>query len=203
MGHYRLTRSPQPLLLERIKKHIAVHCYLSTNVVAFTQDSSKKKKKKKKKKTRKPKGMDHNPRDQPDRAPPPLKYPTLEEMEAFKEEVENFEAKVEAFKEEVESLNEITTGVPQSNPGHMNTTMRLYRQPDPESKPKNLFFYGSLMDPDVLRVISLSSADPELHKASIHGFKLKMWGSSELKDGEFVLENYQLYSKPDIFKRKA
>lgn len=161
-------------------------------------------------------------------------------------------------------------GMPQSNSVYMNTTMHLSRQPDPDSKPKNLFFYGSLMDPDVLSVVSDTSADPELHTASIHGFKLKMWGcyptlvpgdsgdtvhgvywqaendrqlsllqryethrykpatcsihvekdgstiengltfvwagdplSSELTDGEFLLERYQLYFKPDAFKRKV
>lgn len=158
----------------------------------------------------------------------------------------------------------------ESNSEYMNTILHLYRQPDLESKPKILFFYGSLMDPDVIRVIAETSTEPELHKASIHGFKLKMWGfyptvvpgdtedtvhgvywqaennrqlgllqryethryrpatcsihvekdgsiiedgltfvwasdpgSSELKDGEFLLERYQLYFKPDAFKRKA
>lgn len=159
--------------------------------------------------------------------------------------------------------------MPESNPEYMQTIMHLYRQPDPESKPKNLFFYGSLMDPDVIQVIAETSSEPELHRASIDGFKLKMWGlyptlvpgdtgdivhgvywqaendrqlgllqryetnryklatcaihfdedrrvikngltfvwandpgSSELKDGEFSLEIYQLYFKPDAFKRE-
>lgn len=132
-----------------------------------------------------------------------------------------------------------------------------------------MFFYGSLMDPDVLRFIAQTPAAPELHKASIRGFKLKMWGpypalipgepkdavqgvywrseddgqldllqqyetdvyrpaacairagedgstirdglafvwagdpaSDELHDGEFSLEMYQLYFKPDSFKRE-
>ncbi|KAJ0121128.1 hypothetical protein J7T55_008290 [Diaporthe amygdali] len=193
--------------------------------------------------------MDNSTRDQPDRASPPLEIPTQEEQEAMKK----------AMMEMLES-----------NPEYMNTILHLYRQPDLESKPKNLFFYGSLMDPDVIRVIAETSTEPDLHKASIHGFKLKMWGfyptlvpgdiedtvhgvywqaennrqlsllqryethryrpatcsihvekdgsiiedgltfvwasdpgSSELKDGEFLLERYQLYFKPDAFKRKA
>lgn len=192
--------------------------------------------------------MDNNMRDQPDRASPPLEIPTQEEQEAMKK-----------------AMMEI----PESNPEYMNMIMHLYRQPDLESKPKNLFFYGSLMDPDVIRVIAETSTEPELHKASIRGFKLKMWGfyptlvpgdtkdtvhgvywqaknsrqlgllqryethryklakcaiyvddgsiiedgltfvwasdpgSSELKDGEVLLERYQLYFKPDAFKRKA
>ena len=194
--------------------------------------------------------MDGTTRDQPDRAAsPPLEIPSLEEQEAMKEAMMK---------------------MPESDPEYMNTIMHLYRQPDPESKPKTLFFYGSLMDPDVVRVIAETSTEPELHKASIHGFKLKIWGfyptlvsgdtsdivhgvywqaendlqlgllqryethryklvtcsiyvekdgvtiddgltfvwagdpgSSELKDGEFLLERYQLYFKPDGFKRKA
>lgn len=191
--------------------------------------------------------MDDSGRTQPDRASPPLEIPTLEEVEAMKE----------AMME-----------MPESNPDYMNTIMHLYRQPDPESRPQNLFFYGSLMDPDVIRVITETSTEPKLHKASIHGFKVKLWGfyptlvpgntkdivygvywqaennrqlgllqryethryklatcsiyiekdgsnisngltfmwagdpgSSELKDGEFLLERYQLYFKPDDFKR--
>ncbi|KAI3396844.1 hypothetical protein diail_11616 [Diaporthe ilicicola] len=193
--------------------------------------------------------MDHDTRDQSDRTSPPIKIPTQEEVEAMKEAM---------------------TAMLQSNPEYMDTMMQLYRQPDLESKPKNLFFYGSLMDPDVIRVIADTSVEPQLHKASIHGFRLKMWGvyptlvpgdagdtvqgvywqaenhrqlgllqryethrykpascsislekdgstiddgltfmwagdpaSSELKDGEFLLERYQLYFKPDAFKRKV
>lgn len=192
--------------------------------------------------------MDSNTRDQPDRASPPLEIPTQEEQEAMKKAIME---------------------MPVSNPEYMNMIMHLYRQPGLEANPKNLFFYGSLMDPDVIRVIAETSTEPELHKASIHGFKLEMWGfyptlvpgdtrdtvygvywqaesnrqlgllqryethryklvtcaiyvddgsiiedgltfvwasdpgSSELKDGEFLLERYQLYFKPDAFKRKA
>lgn len=193
--------------------------------------------------------MDNSTREQPDRASPPLKIPTFEKQEAMKEAVMK---------------------MPQAQPEYMDMIMNLYRQPDLNSKPKNLFFYGSLMDPDVVRVIAETSTEPELHNASIHGFKLKMWGfyptlvpgntgdtvhgvlwqtendrqlgllqryethrykpatcsihvekdgsivedgltfvwagdpeSNELKDGEFLLERYQLYFKPDAFKRKV
>lgn len=189
--------------------------------------------------------MDQNTRGQPDTASSPLEYPTLG---------------VEAFREPIIEMPQFNT----------KGILHLYRQPVLESKPKNLFFYGSLMDPDVLGVISDISADPKLHKASIPGFKLKMWGcyptlvpgdagdtvqgvywqaendrqlgllqryethrykpakcsihvekdesiiedgltfvwagdpeSSELKDGEFSLERYQLYFKPDFFKWKV
>lgn len=193
--------------------------------------------------------MDSKTGDQLDRTSPPLETPTLEEQEAMKNAMMK---------------------MPESNPEYMQTIMHLYRQPDPESKPKNLFFYGSLMDPDVIRVIAETSNEPKLHKASIHGFKLKMWGiyptlvpgdtgdivhgvywqaendrqlgllqryetnrykvatcaihfdedrrvikdgltfvwandpgSSELNDGEFSLEIYQLYFKPDAFKQNV
>lgn len=197
--------------------------------------------------------MDNSTHGQPDRdrASPPLEIPTFEEQEAMKEAIMK---------------------MPESNPEYMNTIMHIYRQPDPESKPKDLFFYGSLMDPDVIRVIAETSTSTELvvHKAMIYGFKLKMWGlyptlvpgdaedivhgvywqaesdrqlgllqryethryklarcsiyvekdrrtiddglvfiwagdpgSSELKDGEFSLERYQLYFKPDAFKQGA
>lgn len=193
--------------------------------------------------------MDDSTRDQPDRASPPLEIPTFEEQEAMKEAMMK---------------------MPQAQPEYMDMIMNLYRQPDLASEPKNLFFYGSLMDPDVIRVITETSTEPELHKASIHGFKLKMWGfyptlvpgntgdtvhgvywqaennrqlgllqryethrykpapcsihiekdgciiedgltfvwagdpeSNELKAGEFLLERYQLYFKPDAFKREV
>lgn len=193
--------------------------------------------------------MDNSSRDQPDRASPPLEIPNFEEQEAMKEAMMK---------------------MPQAQTEYMDMIMNLYRQPDLNSKPKNFFFYGSLMDPDVVRVIVETSTEPELHDASIHGFKLKMWGfyptivpgdigdtvhgvhwqtendrqlgllqryethrykpatcsihvkkdrstiedgltfvwagdarSSELKNGEFLLERYQLYFKPDAFKRKA
>lgn len=193
--------------------------------------------------------MDNSTHGLPDRAFPPLEIPTLEEQEAMKEAMMD---------------------MPEANPEYMNTIMHLYRHPDPGSKPKDLFFYGSLMDPDVIRAITEISTEPVVHKALIHGFKLKMWGfyptlipghakdtvhgvywqslndrqlgllqryethryklarcsiyvekdgrtiddgltfvwagdpgSSELKDGEFSLERYQLYFKPDAFKQKA
>lgn len=195
--------------------------------------------------------MNNSSHGQRDKASPPLEIPTREEQEAMKE---------------------VMMKLPQSNPEYMNTVMHIYRPPDPESKPKNLFFYGSLMDPDVIRVITETSNQPDMHKAFIRGFKLKMWGfyptvipggaedivygvhwqaandrqlgllqryethryklakcsiyiekdgkttsiddgitfvwaghpgSSELKDGEFSLERYQLYFKPDAFNKKA
>lgn len=73
-------------------------------------------------------------------------------------------------------MKEAMMKMSEANPEYMNTILHLYRQPHPESKPKRLFFYGSLMDPDVVRVIAETSTEPELHKASIHGFKVNMWG---------------------------
>lgn len=59
-----------------------------------------------------------------------------------------------------------------SNTAHMDSVTRLYRGPDPD-----FFFYGSLMDPDAVRVTAgISAAKPQLHTALIRGFKLKMWG---------------------------
>ncbi|OJJ43653.1 hypothetical protein ASPZODRAFT_54451, partial [Penicilliopsis zonata CBS 506.65] len=38
------------------------------------------------------------------------------------------------------------------------------------------FFYGTLMDPHTLaRVLGVSSR-PELHPATVHGFRAKLWG---------------------------
>lgn len=42
--------------------------------------------------------------------------------------------------------------------------------------PFNLFFYGSLMDPDVLSTIAALDSPPILRKASIKGFAMKLWG---------------------------
>lgn len=55
----------------------------------------------------------------------------------------------------------------QSQPEHIKMIMYLYRQPDVASKLKNLFFYGSLMDPDIARVVANPSMIPDLVKASI------------------------------------
>ncbi|POS76650.1 hypothetical protein DHEL01_v204962 [Diaporthe helianthi] len=150
--------------------------------------------------------------------------------------------------------------------------LNLNRQAEAETpKPKRFFFYGSLMDPDVLYAIARTSATkPELQRATIRGFRMKKWGcyptivpagagdiihgvyweaenegqlallqryethrykpdtcaihvekdgividdgltfvwagdpgSKELEDGEFSLEEYQLYYKPDTFKRTS
>ncbi|ROV93306.1 hypothetical protein VSDG_06897 [Cytospora chrysosperma] len=195
--------------------------------------------------------MDQEARDKPDEASTAPEPPPCNEWD--------------------ESDDEAMVQMLRSNPAYMDSVTRLWRQADPSettSSPPTFFFYGSLMDPDVLRVIAVTSAEPELHKASIKGFKLKMWGfyptlipgsaddtvqgmywqaentrqrdllqryethrykpapceisiegegrtiengltfvwagdpaSNELKDGEFLLERYQLYFKPDAFKR--
>ena len=46
---------------------------------------------------------------------------------------------------------------------------------DDEFQPCLLFFYGSLMDTDVLRMVAGLEATPVLQDASIEGFKMKMW----------------------------
>lgn len=172
--------------------------------------------------------------------------------------------------------NEVMLEMLRSNTAHANPRpVRLPQHPNPgagaSSGPPSFFFYGSLMDPDVVRVIAETpAAEPQLHRASIRGFRLRKWGvyptlvpgsaedavqgvywqaentrqvdllqryetcqytpatcvisvegegrtiedgltfvwagdpaSNELTDGEFSLERYQLYFKPDIFKRKA
>lgn len=201
--------------------------------------------------------MDQETRDKPDEASTAPESPPYDKWD---------ESEAEAHKEAMMQML-------RSNTAYMDSVTRLWRQPDPEETTSNspsFFFYGSLMDPDVVRVIAGTSAEPELHKASIKGFKLKMWGfyptlvpgsvedtvqgmywqaentrqrdliqryethrykpapceisvdgdrrtiengltfvwagdpaSNELKDGEFLLERYQLYFKPDIFKRNA
>lgn len=203
--------------------------------------------------------MDQDSCDRPDEATARSESPRQETLDE------------RAFK----AHKEVMLDILRSNTAYMDSVKRLYRGPVPDadisSNPPNLFFYGSLMDPDVVRVIAeISAAEPQLLKASIRGFKLKMWGvyptlvpgfaedtvqgvywqaenmrqidliqryethrykpatcvisvgedartiedgqtfvwagdpaSKELKDGEFLLERYQLYFKPDIFKRKA
>src|SRR5688572_12104573 len=37
------------------------------------------------------------------------------------------------------------------------------------------FFYGTLMDPDVLRAITLLDTDPILRPATLTGFDMKLW----------------------------
>jgi gamma-glutamylcyclotransferase (GGCT)/AIG2-like uncharacterized protein YtfP len=43
-------------------------------------------------------------------------------------------------------------------------------------RPCYFFFYGSLMDPEVLWAISKAPEEPKTEKAWIVGFKIKMWG---------------------------
>ncbi|KAI1484698.1 hypothetical protein F5X96DRAFT_663282 [Biscogniauxia mediterranea] len=44
-------------------------------------------------------------------------------------------------------------------------------------KPCHMFFYGSLMDKDVLQIAARLPSPPELRPASISGWQVKMWGS--------------------------
>jgi hypothetical protein len=83
-------------------------------------------------------------------------------------------------REEVEAIKATALEIPGTNIEYMDTIMHLYREPDPEPKPKHLFFYGSLTDPDVVRAIvgTPTGPAPELHKASVRGFRLKTWGDS-------------------------
>jgi len=46
---------------------------------------------------------------------------------------------------------------------------------DPDT-PLPLFFYGSLMDPEVLQIILQLPDSPVMEKTSITGYRLKMWG---------------------------
>ncbi|PVI03637.1 hypothetical protein DM02DRAFT_625690 [Periconia macrospinosa] len=45
----------------------------------------------------------------------------------------------------------------------------------PSFTPHYMFFYGSLMDPDVLRTIANLPSPPTTKKGSIKGFTMKMW----------------------------
>ena len=45
-------------------------------------------------------------------------------------------------------------------------------------QPCYLFFYGSLMDPDILQNIARLENPPVLQDASIEGYKMKMWGGT-------------------------
>ncbi|KAH8588147.1 hypothetical protein B0O99DRAFT_601048 [Bisporella sp. PMI_857] len=53
--------------------------------------------------------------------------------------------------------------------------MPLQKFADPFS-PCFMFFYGSLMDPDVLQSVLGLSDVPRLRKGTIKGFRMKMWG---------------------------
>ncbi|KAI1631006.1 hypothetical protein F4809DRAFT_634248 [Biscogniauxia mediterranea] len=44
-------------------------------------------------------------------------------------------------------------------------------------KPCHMFFYGSLMDKDMLQVAARLASPPELRPASISGWQVKMWGA--------------------------
>ena len=48
--------------------------------------------------------------------------------------------------------------------------------PDEPFQPFHMFFYGSLMDPDVLQAILDLPELPTTRPATISGFSIKMWG---------------------------
>lgn len=107
--------------------------------------------------------MDQETHDKPDEASSAPESPRYEEWDENKAE-EHKEAMMQMLR---------------SNPAYVESVTRLWRDPNPDetaSDPPSFFFYGSLMDPDVVRVIAETSAEPELHKASVKGFRLKMWG---------------------------
>ena len=47
---------------------------------------------------------------------------------------------------------------------------------EPIDKPRRLFFYGSLMDPEVLQTILRLPKPPSMEKGRIVGYKVRMWG---------------------------
>ncbi|KAG8157865.1 hypothetical protein KVR01_012137 [Diaporthe batatas] len=75
-----------------------------------------------------------------------------------------------------EPPNPQTTTTHTPTPGLKQLLPPATIEPSPE-QPGKFFFYGSLMDPDVLYAITRSSAEPVLHKATIRGHKMKKWGS--------------------------
>lgn len=109
--------------------------------------------------------MDQDTRKKPDGASPASNSPRLGNMWDASQMEAHKEAMIELLR---------------SNTAYMDSGMRLYRQPDAgasaSSRLPNLSFYGSLMDPDVVQSIAGPSVEPKLHKASIRGYKLKMWG---------------------------
>jgi gamma-glutamylcyclotransferase (GGCT)/AIG2-like uncharacterized protein YtfP len=48
--------------------------------------------------------------------------------------------------------------------------------PVPAFQPCALFFYGTLMDPDVLQTILALPSPPAVTRGSVSGFRVKMWG---------------------------
>ncbi|KAI3325165.1 hypothetical protein HD806DRAFT_492229 [Xylariaceae sp. AK1471] len=46
----------------------------------------------------------------------------------------------------------------------------------PMFTPCHMFFYGSLMDPQVLKTVTRASTMPVLRQGSIKGFRIRMWG---------------------------
>ncbi|KAI1082699.1 hypothetical protein F5B20DRAFT_577776 [Whalleya microplaca] len=46
----------------------------------------------------------------------------------------------------------------------------------PTFRPCHFFFYGSLMDPEVVQAVTGLETTPILRRGSISGFKVKMWG---------------------------
>ncbi|ROW10627.1 hypothetical protein VMCG_01609 [Cytospora schulzeri] len=120
--------------------------------------------------------MDQGSHDEPDEPTARSQFPPVESRDAVQMEAHK-EAMLEMLR---------------SNTEYMDSVTRLHRDPDLEAAgdtssklppPPNFFFYGSLMDPDVLQVIAeissnapAATGEPELHRASIKGFRLKMWG---------------------------
>lgn len=64
---------------------------------------------------------------------------------------------------ELSAPEKVESQIPKANPG-------------PPFEPCHMFFYGSLMDPDILQTIAGLQEPPEIRRACINGFTVKMWG---------------------------
>jgi gamma-glutamylcyclotransferase (GGCT)/AIG2-like uncharacterized protein YtfP len=79
--------------------------------------------------------------------------------------------------------------------------------------PSNMFFYGSLMGPEVLQgVLSLDTV-PIFEKASINGFAIKMWGiypaliphddDSEVSGTTWLVNDFAQFARLEEYETKA
>lgn len=55
-------------------------------------------------------------------------------------------------------------------------TNHNHRETEPPFEPCFLFFYGSLMDAEVLQTIARLPEVPAVQEGSVNGFEMKMWG---------------------------
>jgi len=74
------------------------------------------------------------------------------------------------------SSSRSTISVRTKKPGPSTRAGSVPKRAEPPFEPCAFFFYGSLMDPEVLRTILDLSETPTVESGAVRGFSIKMWG---------------------------